>query len=453
MPSDSFLYDFNVDEWWIPLSSDAERKLDGKLDGKSDLSSESETEQEVLEKNDTSRQAKQKQVIAEIALAEQSEIEQLTVSESSKPSEQEKDELQLKQEQQKPLETAKSAESKEAEKPGAKATEVAQDTDPAEAEEAERRQAIAYARKGKMAYCDFSEDGKYLRDGNISKQEIDSRRKDATERADRVARMVDAMYDNKGMYSNEVFAQKRISLIAKENPEQAELIKTMDTLKDMVTVPDFANKREHQEAETRVYNVVTLYDVRKKELKANAKLERLDNMKEQLEHDKQLGLFKRIVKFNWLTKEGRANRLERARAEKELNEEVDSGRYAKYQKISLENKEIRDGMLGLSAGKDEERQDKMATLDKMVTLIDRTNTWNYDRKNQKDLDDPDYDYAIRYTYRPKISSDDGEQIFYSMMLEDWCQSREGQTRRELMSDKRRDQFVRNVVKNTDWRLA
>ena len=448
MPSDSFLYDFNVDEWWIPLSSDAERKLDGKLDDKSDLSSESETKQEVPEKSDASKQAKQKQVIAEIALAEQSEIEQLTVSESSKPSEPEKDELQLKQEQQKPLETAKSAESKEAEKPGAKATEVARDADPAEAEEAERRQAIAYARKVKMAYYDFSEDGKYLRDdNNMSKQEIDSRRKSAIKMADRVAHKVDAIYDNKGMYSNEVFAQERISLIAKENPEQAELIKTMDTLKDMVTVPDFANNREHQEAETRVYNVVTLYDVRKKELKANAKLERLDNMKEQLEHDKQLGLFKRIVKFNWLTKEGRANRLERARAEKELNEEVDSGRYAKYQEISLENKEIRDGMLGLSAGTDEERQDKMPTLDKMVALIDQTNTRNDD---QKDLDNPDYDYAIRYTYEPKISFGDGEQQGY-LMMEDWCQSREGQTRRELMSDERRDQFAQDVVKNTDWK--
>lgn len=441
LPSDSFLYDFNVDEWWIPLSSDTERKLDDKLDDESDSSSESETKQEVLEKNDTSKQAKQKQVIAEVALAEQSEIEQPTASESSKPSEPEKDELQPEQEQQEPLETAKLTESEEPEEASAKTAEATRDADPAEQDEAERKQAIAYARKGKMAYYDFSEDGKYLRDNNMSKREIDSRREGAIGAADRVAYAVDAMYDYKGMYAREVFKQERLKLVAKENPKQAELFKTMDDLKDIVASDP-----------SEVWNVVSLYEVRKKVLKADAKLERLDGLKEKLDHDKQLSLFKRMIKFNWLTKQGRANRLERVRDENELDEEVSSGKYAQYQKISQTNKEICDKMLGLSDDNGKERQDKMAMLDKMVTLIDQTNTRHYD---QKVLDDPDFEYGILLSYKPRISieGEEKQQLYWWSMLDDWCGSREGQMRRDSMTEERRDQFVRNVVKNTDWRLA
>lgn len=440
MPSDSFLYDFNVDEWWIPLSSDTERKLDDKLDDKSDSSSESETKQEVLEKNDTSKQAKQKQVIAEIALAEQSEIEQPTAPESSKPSEPEKDELQPGQEQQEPLETAKSAESKEAEKPGAKTAEVTRDADPAEQDEVERKQAIAYARKCKMEYYGYSEDGKNLRNDDKSKQQMDFGRKSAIERADRVAHMVDAIYDNKGMYAREVLAREQLDLVAKENPKQAELFKTMDDLKDIVASDS-----------SEVGNVVSLYNIRKKVLKADAKLERLDGLKEKLDRDKQLSLFKRMIKFNWLTKQGRANRLERAQDENELNAEVSSGKYAQCQKISQTNKEICDKMLGLSDDNGKERKTKLAVLDKMVALIDQTNTRHYD---QKVLDDPDYEYEILVCYDPRISVEGEEkQLYWGNMLCDWCDSRKGQMRRDSMTEEQRDQFARNVVKNTNWGRA
>ena len=190
---------------------------------------------------------------------------------SSKPSEPEKDELQPEQEQQKSLETTKLTESEEPEEASAKTAEATRDADPAEQDEVERKQAIAYARKGKMAYYDFSEDGKYLRDNNMSKREVDSRREGAIGAADRVAYAVDAMYDYKGMYAREVFKQERLKLVAKENPKQAELFKTMDDLKDIVASDP-----------SEVWNVVSLYEVRKKVLKADAKLERLDGLKEKL---------------------------------------------------------------------------------------------------------------------------------------------------------------------------
>ena len=109
-------------------------------------------------------------------------------------------------------------------------------------------------------------------------------------------------------------------------------------------------------------------------------------------------------------------------------------------------------MLGLSDDNGKERQDKMAMLDKMVTLIDQTNTRHYD---QKVLDDPDFEYGILLSYKPRISieGEEKQQLYWWSMLDDWCGSREGQMRRDSMTEERRNQFVRNVVKNTDWRLA